>query len=229
MIECPDSLESRDRARRKTEELATQMRGAVLAEQLWYDKLSPKERAHLGGDLEKAYGEFGLVGMVQKLRGCSQPYAVLDVGRQLKMIDTKDFDELLDHLGEVPRDPELLLQRAVDAGHLVLRDAEERMLFWAKESLETPLLESEILWDVFVELVKRSKSGTSLDSFCYPKKTEGYVRKAINRIRNEMELPSDLTTRIVAWERYGQKLDMLPEKIRLFESDGRGEVREWLP
>ncbi len=78
-------------------------------------------------------------------------------------------------------------------------------------------------------MAKRSKSGTSVDAMCYPAKSDGYVRKMASRIRREMELPADLSARIVAGKRHDQKLDLHPETIRVFESDGRGGLREWLP
>jgi len=229
MVTSQELPESRERAQKRTAEIATQMRGAVLADKLWYDHLSPSERELLGGSLEEAYSRFGLVGMWQKLRGCSRVFAVLDLARQFKLVGTEEFDRILDRLGEVPLDGDLRLELAVDAGHLVLRDDEERMLFWARESLNTPLLESETLRDFFVELAKRSKSGTSLDRLCYPTKADSYVRKTASRIRRDMGLPSVLTTWIVAGTRCDQKIDLLAETIRIFESDGRGELREWLP
>ena len=59
MITCPESRKIRERARRKTEEIAAQMRGAGLATQFWFDKLSPEDRKHFRGNLEKAYARLG--------------------------------------------------------------------------------------------------------------------------------------------------------------------------
>lgn len=229
MITEPHLPKTRERARRKTEEFAAQLRGGVLTETLWYEHLDPAERKVLGGDLEQAYAEFGMVGMWQELRGCSRVVSVLELARLFKLIDTEELDRLLDHLGEVPQDAELHLEQAVTAGHLVIRDDEERMMYWREKSLETPLLKSESLWSFLVELAKRTKSGSCVDTMCYPNSSDSYTRKTASRIRCDMGLPADLTTRIVSEKPYGQKLDLQPETIRVFESDGRRGLREWLP
>jgi len=225
--------ETRERAQRKLEEIAPRMRGAIVAQQLWVDFLSVEEQRLLGGDLQTAYSQFGAVGMWQKLKGCSTAFAVLDLACQFKLLDTEERDRLLDRLGEMPRDADFVIEDAIASGHLVLRDDEERALAWEGELLDTPLLESEPLWGFFVELAKRSKGGIGVDSDCYGTKERGYVRKTANRIRREMGLPTGLTKLIVATKRNetrkGQRIDLAAERIRVFESDGQGEIREWLP
>ena len=225
--------ETRERAQRKLEEIATRMRGAIVAQQLWCDFLSVEEQRLLGGNLQTAYSQFGAVGMWQKLKGCSTGFAALDLACQFKLLDTEERDRLLDRLGEIPRDADFVIEDAIASGHLVLRDDEERALAWDGELLETPLLESGPLWDFFVELAKRSKGGIGVDSDCYRTKERGYVRKMANRIRREMGLPTGLTKLIVARKRNetrkGQRIDLAAERIRVFESDGQGEIREWLP
>ncbi len=72
----------------------------VSAERVWRRMLTEADRRKLGGDLEKAYGQHGTVGMWIKRRGVSIQRGVLDVAHEIGFLDPQTYRWLLSELGE---------------------------------------------------------------------------------------------------------------------------------
>jgi hypothetical protein len=213
------------------EELQTtfhRIRAAVSAAWLWDRVLTEAERRRLGGNLEPAWREHGTAGMWRKLRGVSLPRAVVEVARELNLMDERTRVWLLRELGEAPDDPAEALEAAIASGDLVLVER-PREAYWRGQLLGVDWERRPVMWDFFWQVCRQAKVGQAVDHTTFNAADLDIVAHQKSRLRGLLGFPRDLGALIRPAGRYTQKLDMPRSQIRLFEVVGGETVRERIP
>jgi len=185
---------------------------------VWRRMLHKNHRDRLGGDFEDAYGRYRTVRMWQKLFGVSPARAVLDISLGADLISSTTYRWLLQETGEVfaPGDGRLLA--AVETGALVLLQSPPTA-FWNGKKIELNWQKKmRAPWEFFWEISVKAKRGLVLDCRDVG---EGISRKAAENRKSHLLLPdafpADLGELFIAVGNGAYKLDVPPERIRIFE------------
>lgn len=201
------------------------IKSPVSAMRLWERVLTESDRRTLGWDSEAAWKLYGTVGMWKKLRGVSTARAVVEVAHKLNFIDEGTQRWLLYELGEAPDDPETAI--ASDALVLVERP---KTAYWQGQEIEVDWDRYGVLWTFMWELGCHAKSGQPVDRLTFGEHAhQDVVAKQKSRLLNEPSFPADLGDRIVSVGIGTQRLDLSPEKIRIFVGGIGEQLREWIP
>jgi len=217
------------RAREELETNAQRIRAAVSARDLWEHVLTEAERQRLGGHLETAWRQHGTAGMWQKLRRVSAGRAVVDVARELGFLDERRHRWLLRELGEDPEDPAEALKAAIASAALVLVE-HPPAAYWQGQPIGVDWERRSTLWAFFWELSWHAKAGQGVDRWTFGKEAHrDIVAKQKSRLLALAGFPQALGDRIKPMGRGTQKLDLPPERIRLFEMGLAEPVRERMP
>jgi hypothetical protein len=182
---------------------------------LWRKVLTEDERRRLGGSQAMA---LGVVGIWQKLHGCSEPRAVIEASIAVEMLSPLERKWLLKEIGEPEDDVDAATQTAVDTGNLVLIER-PRQAYWKRQPIEIDWARKSTLWGYFWELASHSKRGGALDQTFFRNEPgdPNVLIKWKNRLITLKGFPSSLRAKIVKAGTGTQKLDLAPAEIQLFE------------
>lgn len=84
----------------KLQELAVTLKGAACAVRMWDVLLSAGERHRLGGNFDKAWREYGTIGIWMKVRQGTAIQGIVEVARGLDLISDFDTTWLSREIGE---------------------------------------------------------------------------------------------------------------------------------
>jgi len=219
-------------AQRDWETVCQRVKGTTAALRLWERVLTTKDRQRLGDDLEKAYFRYrGAVGMWRQLRGVSVPRAVVAVALQIGFLDAITGQVLLRELGEKPDDPADAVEAAVASGEFVLVEV-PRQAFWDGKLIEVDWMRYTSQWGLLWALARASKGNSVVDACSLRERDMGdpkFVTKRKCRLVNAVGFPWSLADLVVSAGRGSYRIDLLPDRIRVFERGVGDSVREWLP
>lgn len=203
------------------------IRAPVSAQLLW-DSLTPSDRVALGDDLWQAYSQGGTVGMWKRLYGVSDVRAIIDVARELNLIDVLTQRRLLSKTGEFSADHEEALQQALASADLVLADR-PRAAYWKGRPIQIDWEGQSALWSFFWELCCRAKTNRGVDYTDFPRAREPrYPAKIKSRLINLADFPLQLADLIESSGRCAQRLCLAPEHIRILKTETCEMCREEL-
>jgi hypothetical protein len=206
---------------------ALRIQAALSAARLWEEVLTEAERRRLGDHLESLWRQLGTAGIWRKLRGVSLERAVVDVARELGLVDDPTARWLLRELGEVSDDPEEAIQAARASSALVLVER-PRTVYWNGDVIDVSWEQRAALWHFFWELCRRAKAGQPLDSLDLGEEAHpDIIAKQKWRLLRQAGFPAELGDLIQPAGRHTQQLDLSAQQIRLFEVVGVDTVREW--
>lgn len=224
---APPSLS--DKAEEELRVKALLIKAPVSAARLWGQVLTEPDRQRLGGDLEAAWLLYGTVGMWQRLRGVSAARAIVDVAYELGLLYDHTRRWLLRELGEIHDDPDQAIEAAVASIALVLVDR-PRTAYWQGHEILVDWDCHPALWDYFWELCRHAKANQPIDHTTFrASRDSAIVTKQKSRLRAQRHFPRALGALIRPVRPYGQRLDLRPDQIRLFELISRETLREYAP
>lgn len=198
----------------------------LSAQLLWDGVLTPSDRVVLGNDLKEAYAQGGTLGMWKRLRGVSDARAIIDVARELNLIDGLTERRLLGRTGEFSEDPEEALQQALQKADLILTD-QPRAVYWHGKAIPIDWDRRPALWNFLWELCCRAKSGRGVDYLDFPgDRKPSYPAKTKSRLTNLSGFPQNLADLIEPTGHHAQRLRLAPERIRILRTDPREVCRE---
>ncbi len=210
------------------EELRTlllRVQALMSAERLWA-RLTPQDRRRLGGDFAEAYSQGKTVGMWMRLRGVSQPRAIIETAREVGLTDEATRNWLMREIGELDSTSEETIAAAVESGALVLVE-QGRHAYWNGEKISVNWYKQSALWEFLWVLCDRAKSGTGLDCMDFAEKgNSDYPSKTKHRLCGLDAFPHDLGILINSEGQGIQKLDLPPSRIRLFKVETVEILRE---
>lgn len=213
-------------AQAEWERVALWVQHPSAAQHLWERVLTEPERRRLGGDSGALYSRHGTVGMWMQLRGVSAERAVIDVGHQLGFLDVQNYWWLLRELGQEQDEAEEALRRAIRSRDLVLVER-PRSAYWQGQPIDVDWERRPKLWEFFWEMCRSAKVGRSVDHLTFGDSVHlDFVAKQKSRLLGLPGFPVDLGDLIQPVGRRTQKLDLAPERIRLFELVHTETLRE---
>jgi hypothetical protein len=190
---------------------------AASALRLWERVLTEQDRARLGGDFRRAYTEFGVIGMWMKLRGVSPQRAVIDVAKKIGFITDETRDFLLRGIGDLADNPAEAIAKGVSDGALVLVER-PRTAHWDRRKIEVDWNANPKLWEYLFELCRHAKAGRPLSPVIFGENADPYhLTKLKSRLSKFEGFPPSLSDRIASAGEGMQRLDIPPERVRLFE------------
>ena len=108
-----------DAALKKLQETALRVRVPNIACALWSEVFSEVEKKRLGGDLDNAYANGGVVAMWTRLHGCTEVRAVIEIAFRFNLLTPQYREWLLLETGEL-LDADAAYQDAILHNDLVL-------------------------------------------------------------------------------------------------------------
>jgi hypothetical protein len=154
--------------------------------------------------------------MWMQLHGVSLARAVVDVARELNLLDDRTRSWLLRELREAPDDPEEALQAAIASGDLVVVE-HPRAAYWRGQPISVPWQERPVLWHFFWEVCRHAKAGQPVDHTTFNATDPGLLAKQKSRLRGLRSFPRALAALIQPAGRHAQKLALPPPQIHIFE------------
>lgn len=216
-----------DAARKKLQETALRVRVPNIACALWSEVFSEEEKKRLGGDLDNAYANGGVVAMWTRLHGCTEVRAVIEIAFRFNLLTPQYREWLLLETGEL-LDADAAYQDAILHNELVLNSL-TREVYWRQKSIDIDWLH-EAKWSFMWELAKHAKTGLPIDSTVFgERKHVDYVSKAKSELTNLDRFPDKLADAIELAGKGTQQLKIEASEIRLFEPHVGGDIREWTP
>ena len=199
------------------------------AQRLWDRYMGDDARTHLGGEFITAYRRLGTVGIWATVHGITHERALIEVGRLLGAIRSQDEPWLLREIGESP-DANEARERTIERGDLVMLDWFDSEAHWNGHQIDVDWTRHEVSWTFFIEFARHAKAGRPLDHHCFGANADpNIVTKRKSRLIQLESFPIDLADLMVPVGRGTQKLDLAPERIRIFEYDPGEILREWVP
>jgi hypothetical protein len=216
-----------DVALKKLQETALRVRVPNIACALWSEVFSEEEKKRLGGDLDNAYANGGVVAMWTQLHGCTEVRAVIEIAFRFNLLTTHHREWLLSETGEL-LDADAAYQDAILHNELVLNSL-TREVYWKKEPIKIDW-SHEAKWSFMWELAKHAKTGLPIDSTVFgERKSVDYVSKTKSGLTNLKGFPNELADAIEVVGTGTQQLKIEASEIRLFEPHVGGDIREWTP
>ena len=216
-----------DAAREKFEEAALRIRNPTIAIKLWREVFSEEEKKRLGGDLENAYANGGVVAMWTRLHGCTEVRAVIEIAFRFNLLTPQYREWLLLETGELLY-ADAAYQDAILHNELVLNSL-TREVYWQQKPIEIYWFH-EAKWSFMWELAKHAKTGLPIDSTVFgERKHVNYVSKTKSELTNLKGFPNELADAIEVVGTGTQQLKIEASEIRLFEPHVGGDIREWTP
>jgi len=200
----------------------------MAADRFWQRFLTPRNRERLGGDFKAAYSRFGTAGMWAELRGISRERAVIEVAKTLGFLRDEDRDWLLGEIGECV-DVDEAIAAAICAQHLVVLE-HVREVYWNGERIEIDWWNHDKPWGFISECARHGKAGRPVDRFTFGESAHrDVVTKRKSSLTKMEAFPVDLGDRIEPHGVGTQKLNLEPQRIRVFHQSGIDTIEEWLP
>ena len=216
-----------DAALKKLKETDLRVRVPNIACALWSEVFSEEEKKRLGGDLDNAYANGGVVAMWTRLHGCTEVRAVIEIAFRFNLLTPQHREWLLLETGEL-LDADAAYQDAILHNELVLNSL-TREVYWKKEPIKIDW-SHEAKWSFMWELAKHAKTGLPIDSTVFgERKSVDYVSKTKSGLTNLKGFPNELADAIEVVGTGTQQLMIEASEIRLFEHHVGGDIREWTP
>ena len=216
-----------DVALKKLQETALRVRVPNIACALWSEVFSEEEKKRLGGDLDNAYANGGVVAMWTRLHGCTEVRAVIEIAFRFNLLTPQYREWLLLETGEL-LDADAAYQDAILHNDLVLNSL-TRQIYWKQKSIDINWLH-DAKWSFMWELAKHAKAGLPIDSTVFgERKHVDYVSKTKSDLTKSNGFPIELADAIKVAGIGTQQLKIEASEIRLFEPHVGGDIREWTP
>jgi hypothetical protein len=165
--------------------------------------------------------------MWQALHQVSRVQAIIDIALALGHLGLQDRDYLASHL--CSSDVETTIESAVKAGHFVILQRPPKV-YWQTQEIELDWQKSKATWTYIWELGRSAKVGAILDREIFGEFIQrDYLTKQKSRLGTLLgEEWCKLLDLIVPAGGGSQEFTLDRNSIRLFETDGTGELREYL-
>ena len=164
--------------------------------------------------------------MWMALRGVSQARAIVDVAHKLGFLDQESHQWLLQEIDEAYEDPHETRQAAITSGALVLIE-HPHTAYWEGEEIELNWERNAALWQLLWGLSVLAKRRRPLDCFDLGEFTTSQAtadRKC--RLVNHDTFPVSLQTLIETQGQGTYRLQLPPERIRIFAIEQDDRLRE---
>jgi hypothetical protein len=197
------------------------------AHYVWNVLLTTEDQRLLGMDLDAACEHGNAVDWWRRLKCVSEQRAVVDVARATGRLSEAQAAALIRATGERPDADEQRLAAAVAGGDLVVVIGyEAREAYWKGMRIDVDWGRRPKAWPYFVALVRGAKTGQSANLPRPDGSLDGsYLNKLGSKVAGDL-LPDDLSGHIKPVGKGELRLDLPPQRVRLFERTARGEVRE---
>ena len=120
------------------------------------------------------------------------------------------------------------IDQATLAGALVLTE-QPREAYWNGQPIDVDWEKHDALWVFLLKLAQRAKAGLPIDACVFGEQVDpDIVTKRKSRLRALQGFPRELSEMIEVVGVATQQLVLPPERIRIFEVTGSGELREWI-
>ncbi len=200
--------------------LDSQIKSGSIARKLWDEVLNDQQRVKLGGKWRTAYLDGGPAAMWMRLHGVSYPRAILEVAREVGLINDREYERLLRETGTPQSRIEDTIMQAISSNDLVLVE-HKRQVFWKGKLINIAWDKQQRFWRFFWKLCAKAKNGRAVNSKDFDvglvSKSRNYPTTTKSALIKHRNFPPDLKTFMISVGEKSQKLTLAPERIRLFQ------------